>query len=227
MCSAVRRRMLSNGTISSPDARATGARPTRRGGRRRGGAGGGAGAGGAARRGAAPGRGRAAASSTSLRVMRPPSPVPRICAGSRPCSAIMRRTSGDVTAPAAVRRRGVAEPARVPARAARRRRRRGRRRGGAGAGGGAAAERGAARRGRGRRRRALPARARRRAGAGGARRAASEITASRAPTVDGVAFGDEDLGDDPAAGAGTSESTLSVDTSNSGSSAVDRSRRPA
>ncbi|HTD49568.1 MAG TPA: hypothetical protein VK771_03150, partial [Acidimicrobiia bacterium] len=37
------------------------------------------------------------AATTSLRVMRPPSPVPRIFDGSSPCSAIMWRTSGDVT----------------------------------------------------------------------------------------------------------------------------------
>ena len=56
----------------------------------------GAGAGGGALAAGAPPR-ALLASTTSLRVMRPPSPVPRISAGSRPSSASMRRTSGEVT----------------------------------------------------------------------------------------------------------------------------------
>ena len=187
MCSAVRRRMLSNGTTSSPAPRATrcrrGAVPARR-----------AGAGGGGRRRArARRRGRrtaraAAASSTSLRVMRPPSPVPRICAGSRPCSAIMRRTSGDVTSHR--RRRSTARPrAPAPARA---------RAAGAGGRSGRGCRGGRRRRGRRRGRRAR----RRGAGAGAAAGAAagapapSEITARRDADVDRVALGHEDLGDD-------------------------------
>ena len=190
MCSAVRRRMLSNGTTSSPrrarDRCAAGAGAAARAARQA-----------RARRPARVRRGRAAGArargagaaarrprATSLRVMRPPSPVPRICAGSRPCSAIMRRTSGDVTTPPppfGAARRGLRRGA-AAGRAARRRGRRRRRRGGGGCGrrrGGG----GAARRPRARVR--LPARARRSRGgaAGGAARAApSAITASRTPT---------------------------------------------
>ena len=161
-------------------------------------------------------RGRAA-SRTSLRVMRPPSPVPLIWAASRPCSAIRRRTSGEVTRP---------PPPPLPA--------------GAGAGAGAAA--GAAGGGRraperrGRSCAAAPARRRApgrrgsrrwpsarwgrpRAACRGGRARPSPITARRAPTGTVSPSGTRISVTTPALGAGTSESTLSVDTSKSGSSA--------
>ena len=78
MCSAVRRRMFENGTTVSrgPDATDT--------------TGAGAGAGAA---GATPVDSMTAWTSAS--VMRPPAPVPSIVAGSMPWSAISRRTTGD------------------------------------------------------------------------------------------------------------------------------------
>ncbi len=219
MCSAVRRRMLSNGTISSPDARTTGTAAGA-------GAGAGVGAGSGASAGVAGtdvgGETTGAdtfvawprpAATTSLRVMRPPSPVPRTCAGSSPCSAIMRRTSGDVTGPPVS---GAPDDGTfgadgvLPAGAT-----------GAQAGAGFASATfgsgaGAAAVG---------------CGAGGGDGAAnaadaaaafpeSEITASRAPTSTVSPSATRISETTPAVGAGTSESTLSVDTSNSGSSAA-------
>ena len=58
------------------------------------------------------------------------------------------------------------------------------------------------------------------AGGGGGAPAASEITASRAPTSTVSPSATRISETTPAAGAGTSESTLSVDTSNNGSSAA-------
>ena len=192
------------------------------------------------------------ASSTSLRVRRPPGPVPVIVDGSRPRSATRRRTIGDVSCGASPARRvstgsgpgpgsgsgtglggggstgggsagggsaggtsatAGAGPARGPGAGAGSG-------GGAGAGGpGAGRWLGAARR-RGRcgrrsgRRRGL-------SGRGGAAAAGGVADHREAGAhVDGLALRHEDLGDRRRpTGAGTSESTLSVDTSNSGSSA--------
>ncbi len=161
-----------------------------------------------------------AAVTTSLRVMRPPSPVPRIWVGSRPCSVINRRTIGDAThsrprggGPGC--RCGRAAPVRAQAAArCRSRRRRWFR----------------CRRGlRLRRRRllrglgvrALPPRRPRPPGGASVAAGAepSEITARRAPTSTVSPSGTRISDTTPADGAGTSESTLSVETSNSGSSA--------
>ncbi len=133
MCSAVRRRMLVKGTTCrrSPAATASGAArrwtgrwraalgpaPGGRGGRRR-------------RRCAAGGAGRRVAPArwppsvprrsirarTSSRVMRPPAPVPSIWDGSRLCSAISRRTTGDRTLldPLPLRSRGHSGGVRRP-----------------------------------------------------------------------------------------------------------------
>ena len=101
MCSAVRRRMLVKGTTSS---RGAGADPVGRGHGRRGRRGGGAadGACGAGRWPAmlgtvAGGVAPSMTASTSARVMRPSSPVPRMVAGSRSCSARSLRTTGEST----------------------------------------------------------------------------------------------------------------------------------
>src|SRR4051812_23555748 len=89
MCSAVRRRTLSNGMTASVllAAEGCGAGAAR------------AGAPGARGATGAPASRARATASTSLRVMRPPSPVPVIVAASRPYSAMSRRTNGDVSEP--------------------------------------------------------------------------------------------------------------------------------
>ena len=162
-----------------------------------------------------------AAASTSLRVMRPPSPVPRICAGSSPCSAISRRTIGDATTPAAVaggrcragRGRGCRRGGRLAGAGRRRRRRLAPRRLRGSAAPAAAAPRARlGRRARAPRPRAgagggAPAPRRRRSRRGGRRPRRSRLRARGSRTRH------------PRDGAGTSESTLSVETSNSGSSA--------
>ena len=149
---------------------------------------------GSRRGGARPGAPARPSASTSRRVMRPSSPVPVIVAGSSPRSAIMRRTSGDVTRPAGAGAGAGAEPA-------------GRRGsgGGAGAGGaGAAGGRGGGGRRGGRRRGRGAARAsgagagsgglgRGRGGAAGAAPASPTHREARAD-LDGVALGHDDLG---------------------------------
>ena len=119
--------------------------------------------------------------------MRPPSPLPRIAAGSRPCSSISRRTIGEVTAP----------PPLAAARRGRGRRRRRRRGGGAAGAGGAARSGRRRRRGRGggaaRRGRAEPGAAR-----GAARRGARLLGDHREARADrhGLALLHDDLGDE-------------------------------
>ncbi len=127
--------------------------------------------------------------------------MPRIAAASRPCSSISRRTIGDVTAPpplpeGAGGATGTGAGAVTGATGG----------GGvttAGAGGAGAADGGAV------------------AGAadGAGAPASVEITARRAPTGTVSPSGTTISVMNPPCGAGTSESTLSVDTSNSGSSA--------
>ncbi len=190
MCSAVRRRMLVNGTISS--------RPSLRGAAAAGPAGSN---GGAATVGASGTRcGTASAppgpvapparmtDSTSSRVIRPPTPVPTTAAGSMPCSSRSLRTTGESTFCSA------ADPAAGGADAS-----------GAGAGagaGGTAATTGGGAGGAG------GAAAAAGGGAGAGSAAADPFGAGRGPAVgdDGqahahvhrLALGDEDLGDHPA-----------------------------
>src|SRR4051794_28936228 len=226
MCSAVRRRMLSNGVRSSPVAgeAATGGRGTGRGTDR---------ASGAPR---APSPDRDAAS-TSRRVIRPPSPLPVKVEGSSPRSSIRRRTTGDVTRESAPDR-PVAEGAAAGT--------------GAGEGAGAAGGEGAAAGGKGEGAGGggAGAGACGAAGAGGGEAAAGgaggsggaagaaaggaadvgagvapspSSTARRAPTSTVSPSGTTISVSTPAAGDGTSETTLSVDTSNSGPSTATHS----
>ena len=163
--------------------------------------------------GAAAGRAApaATASSTSLRVMRPPSPVPVIDAGSTPRSAMRRRTTGEVSA--AVRdavdrdgsaRRSWRRPVRARARAI----------GVGGTGSGAGSGSGAPARRRGRRLRASGDGSGSAAGAaaaagsggrgGGAGAAPPRLLGGRPASLDdrehgadadGLALGDPDLGE--------------------------------
>src|SRR3954471_21732401 len=212
MCSAVRRRMLSNGMRSSPVSTRAGAGAT-----------------GVGRAPGADGRPRA---STSRRVTRPSSPVPVMVLGSSPRSVIMRRTSGEVTRPAGAEAGGRAAGAGAGAGGAG---------DGAGAGGGLAAGAGAgagaagagggadaagaggglaggAGAGAGGGAGAGAASAAGAAAAGAGAPSPSPTTARRAPTSTVSPSGTTISVSTPATGEGTSESTLSVDTSNSGSS---------
>ena len=229
MCSAVRRRMLSNGTISSPRARRRRGgvlprRGRRRGGRRRGGGGRrvpGRRGRGACRRGSGGGRGPAPPARRRLPGGGGVEDVvagdaaalagPVISAGSSPCSAMSRRTTGDVSWRAGGRgrrSRGAAAPraapwAPRPAPPGRRRRR-----------GGWAAQawrrdrlRGDGAAGSARSRRLRRAAARAPAAArpprcGVARRHRRRCTARRVPTSAGLALGDEDLGEHARCGRG-------------------------
>src|SRR5581483_8715015 len=177
MCSAVRRRMFEKGTtVSAPRSpRVTGDVT-------------GAGAAG----GGLPARRASITASTSLRVMRPPAPVPLIWEGSRPCSASSRRTTGDSTLPLSPAVAGAGPAGRVVV---------------AGWGGGAAGGRGGA---------AGCGVGGATAGGGGGVAAAGGGAgcggaAGGAISVAGAA---SDTGD------GTSESTLSVETSKSTSSSA-------
>src|SRR5438034_6008768 len=257
MCSAVRRRMLSKGIVSSPEegfvgaaaslgaigavssgagtGGATGAVLAAGGGVAAGRAAGvgavGAGALGAGAAGAAPCR-RETASRTSLRVMRPPSPLPCTSPASRPYSLSRRRTTGDMSCPPAAAWGGAPEvvvgapevvggaPEVVggasEAVAA------GSRGGDAGCGVGVE---GAGRAGCDGASGCGGAGAAACVGCGGAAEVAvvapapSEITARRVPTSAVSPSWTRISLSVPDAGAGTSESTLSVETSKSGSSA--------
>ncbi len=266
MCSAVRRRMLSKGTISSPTGRAAGAAACSRAagtgvtGAVAAGAGGAVargggdstreGAVGAGAEGAAGAEGpcrAAAAARTSLRVMRPPSPLPCTSLASRPYSLSSRRTTGDMSWPPVDAWGGAPEVvgggvAAVVAADGATRSRVG---GGVGAGGAGADGSGADGAGRdgatGSRDGGGPAGA---AGCGGAAACAggavcggaaevvagapapSEITARRVPTSAVSPSWTRISLSVPDAGAGTSESTLSVETSKSGSSASTWSPTP-
>src|SRR5581483_7069250 len=215
MCSAVRRRMFEKGTtVSAPRSpRVTGDVT-------------GAGAAG----GGLPARRASITASTSLRVMRPPAPVPLIWEGSRPCSASSRRTTGDSTLPLSPAVAGAGPAGRVVV---------------AGWGGGAAGGRGGAAgcgvggatAGGG----GGVAAAGGGAGCGGAAGGAisvagaasasgavepapsggaSLITASTAPTSTVSPSGTRISARYPDTGDGTSESTLSVETSKSTSSSA-------
>ena len=148
---------------------------------------------------AAPAVRPSAAASTSSRVMRPPTPVPVIVAGSRPCSAMRRRTTGDSSgcrrrrarrgpgcgAGAGGRAPAGAAPGRAPAPAAR-------------SAAGSLGGRGLG--GRAPRRPAAPRRAASAAGASAAGAAAGGRVAvadhgQHGADVDGVALGHQDLGE--------------------------------
>ena len=217
MCSPVRLRMLFRGSMEVPSAVAF-----TRIGARGAGAAAAAGAGGAGA-GVVPALDSAAAR-TSLRVMRPPGPVPVRAAGSRSCLWMRRRTSGESTRPPPTSAGPTCGG--------------GRRRPATGAAGdsGAAGRRGLAGwsrncgcRGLGRRfGGARPERWLAGAGSGSAGTAAgapapSPRTANRVPTSTVSPSATMISWSTPDAGEGTSESTLSVDTSKSGSSTSTRS----
>src|SRR5687768_11123887 len=214
MCSAVRRRMLENGTTSSRPVAETA----------------GAGAGAAARDGAA-GSGAGAAglgagagvgprplitASTSARVIRPPAPVPVIVDASSPFSAISRRTTGEssrvsplelagcgCSAAGAGAGAGEGGADRSPSLAAGAGAAAGAGSGcGSGAGDGAGAGSAAG------------------AGAGAGAAPESPMRARTVPTSTVSPSGTRISFNTPATGEGTSESTLSVETSNSTSSSL-------
>src|SRR5512132_3486318 len=201
MCSAVRRRMLSKGTVSSPVDAAAGAEGPCR---------------------------AAAAARTSLRVMRPPSPLPCTSLASRPDSLSNRRTTGDMSCPPVDAGDGAAEVVLGTG---------SRRGGGVGDGADGPGRDGAGRSGCGGAADVVGAagcgcRGAGSCAGGGCRGAAevaaaaapappapSEMTARRVPTSAVSPSWTRISLSVPDAGAGTSESTLSVETSNSGSSA--------
>src|SRR6185312_5673472 len=157
-----------------------------------------------------------AASRTSLRVIRPTGPLPRMVLTSRPRSATSRRTIGDVSAASEPAGSAAGDGLVVTGSGA-----------GSGAGGGAGAYEtagagasgGAAGAGRGSGSGAGAGGAAVAAAGAAAAEAASPSTARRVPTSTVSPSGTRISEITPATGAGTSESTLSVETSNRGSSA--------
>ena len=149
-------------------------------------------------------------SRTSSRVMRPPGPVPMMVSGSRPCSATRRRTTGEsnrVSLPAAAAGAGGAGATGAGAGAGS-----GAGAAGAGAGSGASAAAGS---GAGAAGAAVGG-----AGAGAAAPTLSPTTAITVPTSTVSPSATRISTSTPATGEGTSVSTLSVETSNNGSSAA-------